>query len=83
MPQPQAGEKYRLKEPDWAKTLGQGDPPTEYVHIRDGEEVRIPWGKAVQASAQTTNMADYAPGKVHTDVLEGLADQLEHLPTSD
>lgn len=77
-------EQYRLKTPKWAKTVGQGDPPTSYKHFVDGELVaEIPFGGVVEASSQTTNMKDYNPGKVKIDdILQGLADngQLEHLP---
>ena len=77
-------EQYRLKKPAWAKTIGQGDPPTHYRGYENGELVcEIPFGGVVEASAHTTNMKDYNPGKVKIkSILQDLADndQLEHLP---
>lgn len=79
----EALEQYRLKKPQWTKTVGQGDPPTHYRKWVDGELV-LDWefGTVAEGSSQTTNMSDYSPGKVKLEHLQELADngQLEHLP---
>ncbi len=85
-----AGEKYKHVEPAWAKTIGQGPPPT-CVTIRktlaDGtEEVRkIPFGCVVKASAncdpdaEIANMDAPTP-LVRTQIVEGMTQQFEHVP---
>lgn len=75
-------EYYRLKEPDWAETYGQGDPPEALTIVRDDAEYRIPWGMEVRASTQadpTNKVAnlDHDPPLVRVSVLEEIADQLE------
>lgn len=77
-----AGEYYRVNEPDWNKTFGQSSPPGAYVHVQDGVRTELAWGEEFQASDQTTNLADYAPGKVHTSILQILADNDQLTKTS-
>jgi len=80
-------EYYRLKEPDWAETHGQGDPPDALTIVQDGAEYRIPWGLEVRASTQcdpenkVANL-DHDPPLVRVRILEDISDQLEHVPSS-
>jgi len=76
-------EYYRLQEPEWADTHGQGDPPDCLTIVRDGTEYCIPWGLEVRASTQcdpenkVANL-DHDPPLVRVQVLESISDQLEH-----
>lgn len=80
-------EYYRLKEPDWATTVGQGDPPQALTIVRDGTEYRIPWGLELRASTQcdpenrVANL-DHDPPLVRVRIIKELADQFEHVPNS-
>lgn len=80
-------EYYRLREPDWAETQGQGDPPEALTIVRDGTEYRIPWGLEVRASSQcdpdgqVANL-EHDPPLVRCRIIEELSDQFEHVPSS-
>jgi hypothetical protein len=80
-------EYYRLQEPDWAKTVGQGDPPDCLTIVRDETEYCIPWGLEVRASTQcdpdheVANL-EHDPPLVRVQVIEELSDQFEHVPSS-
>lgn len=79
----EAKEHYRLKQPKWAETYGQGNPPESLVIVRDGSRLAIPFGATVRASGQVERPGSdaSAPIIVHTEDLQQLAnnDQLEHI----
>lgn len=74
-------QQYRLIDPGLKQVPGQSAPPTHYTDTRNGETHRMKFGGVFQASSQTTNISEYAPGRVHIEILQPLADngQLEAL----
>lgn len=45
-----AGSYYKLLEPAWAKTYGQGSPPKEMNISVPGKDYSMPWGTIFKAS---------------------------------
>jgi hypothetical protein len=88
-----AGEKYQLRKPDWADTIGQGEPPEGVTVTRtdaDGQAHtrQIPFGAVVKASATCDRPGpgiatmDASPPLVDTGVVEELEDQFDPIETS-
>jgi len=67
---------YRIPEPD------VDDKPDCYLVQCDGKQLKLPWGKTLQASSHVTppGSLEYEPPKVRTEILQELADnnQLVH-----
>lgn len=83
----EAMEYYRLLEPTWAKTIGQGDPPTCMVIVKDGRRYELPYGAEFRASDTcdpengVANL-DSDPMKLRCHIIEEFSDQFEHVPQS-
>jgi len=80
-------EYYRLIEPEWADTHGQGDPPDCLTIVHNATEYCIPWGTEVRASTNCdpeneVGNLDHDPPLVRLAVIEELADQFTHVPSN-
>lgn len=73
------GKKYKLNEPQWGKTIGQGNPPNGMAITINGDAHKLPWGSVLTADQNTPYPFDGDKGNI--DFLTEIKNQLKLIPS--